>query len=80
LKNYFKTWSTNRNEANSLELNKDAFQRIYGLLPQPDNFPQIPTRQQETLDQEIDVSHHIPQEPEVTPWHVGLLLSKQSAR
>ena len=80
LKNYFKTWSTNRNEANSLELNKDAFQRIHGLLPHPDHLPQIPTRQQETLDQEINTSHCIPQEPEATPWHVGILLSKQSAQ
>jgi hypothetical protein len=82
LKNYFKTWTEYCNENNSVELYRAAYNKICSLLnPQSNNIPKIPVQPQFTLDQEVDTSSQVPvATPELLPWHVDILLTRQSAQ
>lgn len=84
LKNYHKTWTDNRNEENSIEQHRAAYNDIRSLLDAAIPVPPIPVAQPLTLDQEIDTpQRRITSAPEVSDWHIDVLLgnhmTKQSA-
>jgi hypothetical protein len=80
LKNYHKTWTDNRNEENSIEMHSAAYNDIRALLGAPISIPPIPVAQPLTLDQEIHTTRHIAPAPEVSDWHVGILLGNHMTK
>ena len=80
LKNYHKQWSDNRNEENSIEQHKSAYNDIRSLLAAPITIPPITVAPRRTLDQEIDTTRRHPSVQEVTEWHVDMLLGNHMTR
>ncbi|OBZ76307.1 hypothetical protein A0H81_03601 [Grifola frondosa] len=84
LKNYHKAWSENRNEENSVEQHKQAYEQLRMLLvPESDRIPSIPVRAGTALAAEVDAAARVDHEGPPSDWHVDLLLGrhrlKQSA-
>lgn len=82
MKNYYKTWCENRNEANSLQQNQAAYAQLAKLLAvRLGSVPHIPVQPHTTLDQQIDSSRRVTQIPsEITAWHMGILLDRIGAQ
>ena len=87
LKAYYKQWLDIRNEQNSIEQHKVAFDRVKKLLiPSNSAMPAIPVFSQMTLDHELHPNAPAGPSPgpsksndlEVSDWHVGILLGKIS--
>ena len=68
LKNYFKSWTNNRNEKNTIEQNRAAYERIHNLLkPLQHTVPKIPIQPRLTLDLEVDKNLRIERAPALNP-------------
>src|SRR6202051_281622 len=80
LKNHHKTWSDNRNEENSIEQHKAAYNDIRALMTVPMSMPPILVAPSLTLDQEIDTTRRITPTREVSDWHVDMLLGNHMAK
>ncbi|KAL6306811.1 hypothetical protein BKA93DRAFT_748186 [Sparassis latifolia] len=82
LKNYYKVWKENRNKENSVEQQKEVYNRITTLLlSQPECIPAIPTQPRASITKQIDLSNHVAVASEVpSNWHVGILLGTLSIK
>ena len=73
-------WTDNRNEENSIEMHRAAYNDIHALLGAPISIPPIPVAQPLTLDQEIDTTCYITPAQEVSDWHVSILLGNHMTK
>ncbi|KAH7920342.1 hypothetical protein BV22DRAFT_1133160 [Leucogyrophana mollusca] len=73
LKSYYKVWNENRNEHNSIEQNKAAYDVIRKLVTAPITIPPIPAGQRETVKDQIGGACHLPlssEPPSVSITHL----------
>ncbi|RDB18198.1 hypothetical protein Hypma_000504 [Hypsizygus marmoreus] len=78
LKNYYKAWKEFRNEDNSIETYRAAYDQIHAyLVPDAARMPRVRAAVPAPLDEEVNVCNRMPQNEPITEWEVGLLLGHQ---
>ncbi|OBZ77815.1 hypothetical protein A0H81_02815 [Grifola frondosa] len=82
LKNYHKTWSENRNEENSVELHKAAYNTICTLLVPPEgSVPSIQASTGQSLADEVQTGRRATEiNATVSDWQTDVILGHHSAR
>ena len=81
LKTYYKIWSENCNEANSIQQNQTAYEQLIKLLAvRPGTVPHIPIQPHAALDQQVDSSRRLQVPFEVNTWQMGILLDNLGAQ
>ncbi|KAG5643535.1 hypothetical protein DXG03_000676 [Asterophora parasitica] len=81
LKNYYKTWNEFRNEQNSVEQYRKAYDQLrLSLVPLNTSIPPIPFQNPLPLSLAIDTEKRTASEAEINDWQISTLLARHSSQ